>query len=124
LDFIDKKLLEKNYLQGLSREEFVRHAAKIFASINYIHPFREGNGRVQRLFFVKLARSVGYKLDFSATTRKRMTYVSVESTKNAYMEPLQHLFEDISNPEKADILKQFIAIVKEGNVLHMDQKLI
>ncbi|ATO57103.1 BID domain-containing T4SS effector [Bartonella sp. 1-1C] len=124
LDFIDQKLAEKNYLRGLSREEFVHDAARIFGSINYIHPFREGNGRVQRLFFVKLARSVGYKLDFSATTTKRMTYVSVEVTKNAYMEPLQHLFEDISNPEKARILKQFIRKAKEDNIFDASEKLI
>ncbi|AQX22673.1 MULTISPECIES: BID domain-containing T4SS effector [unclassified Bartonella] len=124
LDFIDQKLAEKNYLRGLSREEFVHNAAKIFGSINYIHPFREGNGRVQRLFFVKLARSVGYKLDFSATTTKRMTYVSVEFTKNAYIEPLQHLFEDISNPEKVGILKQFISNAKEYNIFDSNEKLI
>ncbi|WP_438718377.1 BID domain-containing T4SS effector [Bartonella rochalimae] len=124
LDFIDQKLSEKNYLRGLSREEFVHNAAKIFGAINYIHPFREGNGRVQRLFFVKLARSVGYKLDFSATTTKRMTYVSVEVTKNAYMKPLQHLFEDISNPEKVGILKQFISNAKEYNIFDSNEKLI
>ncbi|WP_438721416.1 BID domain-containing T4SS effector [Bartonella rochalimae] len=124
LDFIDQKLSEKNYLRGLSREEFVHNAAKIFGSINYIHPFREGNGRVQRLFFVKLARSVGYKLDFSAATTKRMTYVSVEATKNACMKPLQHLFEDISNPEKVGILKQFISNAKEYNIFDSNEKLI
>ncbi|AQX21089.1 Bartonella effector protein Bep2 [Bartonella sp. CDC_skunk] len=124
LDFIDQKLAEKNYLRGLSREEFVHNAARIFGSINYIHPFREGNGRVQRLFFVKLARSVGYKLDFSATTNKRMAYTSIEAAKNAYMEPLQHLFEDISNPEKVGILKQFISNAKEYNIFDSNEKLI
>jgi cell filamentation protein len=31
-----------------------------------LHPFREGNGRTQRLFFTLLIRRAGYNIDFAA----------------------------------------------------------
>ncbi|WP_407965832.1 BID domain-containing T4SS effector [Bartonella sp. C271] len=127
LKLFDLTLAQKNNLQGLSREEFIHEAAELFAMINYIHPFREGNGRTQRVFFVKLARAAGHKLDFSVVTKKRMTYVSVMSIRNQDIRPLEHLFEDISNLKKVGILKQCIRDLKEmkavGNV-QLEDKLI
>ncbi|OPB31354.1 Fic family protein [Bartonella sp. AR 15-3] len=113
LELFDRVLAQKNNLKGLSREEFVPEAAKLFAAINYIHPFREGNGRTQRLFFIKLARAAGHKLDFSAMTSMRMTYASIESIRNDDIAPLEHLFEDISNPKKLRILKRCIRELRE-----------
>jgi cell filamentation protein len=40
--------------------------AHYLSEINAIHPFREGNGRVQRLFISQLAKQAGYTLDYSA----------------------------------------------------------
>jgi cell filamentation protein len=31
-----------------------------------LHPFREGNGRVQRIFISQLAENAGHNLDYSA----------------------------------------------------------
>ncbi|WP_438752207.1 Fic/DOC family protein, partial [Bartonella rochalimae] len=61
----DQVLSKKNNLQGLSREEFVDEATKLFSFLNYIHPFRDGNGLAQRVFFERLAEAAGHKLDFS-----------------------------------------------------------
>jgi len=32
---------------------------------NNLHPFREGNGRTQRVFLSQLALNAGYEMDFS-----------------------------------------------------------
>jgi cell filamentation protein len=42
-----RRLARLRFLTGLSRREFAEHAAVIMGDINYIHPFREGNGRTQ-----------------------------------------------------------------------------
>lgn len=52
---------EKN-LKGLSPEKFAATAAAHMNEINAIHPFREGNGRTQRLFLKELARQSGHHL--------------------------------------------------------------
>src|SRR5487761_1517779 len=48
-------LKRDNYLRGSSREQFAVRAAHFLASLNAIHPFREGNGRTQTIFLVLLA---------------------------------------------------------------------
>ncbi|GAA5107850.1 BID domain-containing T4SS effector [Bartonella jaculi] len=112
LEDLDQTLSAKNYLKGLSREEFVEQAAELFVSLNNTHPFREGNGRTQRMFFEKLGQAAGHKLDFSLVTKGRMVVASVAAAQNGYLRPMRHLFEDISNPEKCRILKDFLDHMK------------
>lgn len=53
--------------QGLSRLEpnaFAERLAYHYDNYNFIHPFREGNGRVQRLFWTLLCHEAGYDLDW------------------------------------------------------------
>ncbi|WP_208436843.1 BID domain-containing T4SS effector [Bartonella tribocorum] len=108
LQQFDQVLSQKNNLQGLTREEFNLEAANLFNALNYIHPFREGNGRTQRAFFEKLAQAAGHQLEFSLVTKERMELASVAGAAYGDLEPMQHLFEDISNPEKINLLKEFM----------------
>lgn len=55
-------LAAKNYLAGLSREEFVREYAELWNELNVVHAFREGNTRTQFVFFSQLAEYAGYRL--------------------------------------------------------------
>jgi cell filamentation protein len=40
--------------------------ANILDSVNYLHPFREGNGRTQREFIRSLALQKGYTIDLNS----------------------------------------------------------
>jgi len=53
------------YLRGLDPKTFAYRAAVYMEDLNFIHPFREGNGRSQRLFLQQLARRAGHDLDLS-----------------------------------------------------------
>lgn len=55
-----------------------------FAEINAIHPFREGNGRTQRLFFQLLCDKLGYDLDFMKVTEEEMLEASDRSFNFQY----------------------------------------
>lgn len=59
-------LVAENYLIDLEPKVFANRLAHYFSELNAIHPFREGNGRVQRLFISQLAKQAGYTLDYSA----------------------------------------------------------
>ncbi|CBI75750.1 Bartonella effector protein (Bep); substrate of VirB T4SS [Bartonella clarridgeiae 73] len=109
---IDKMLIEKNNLQGLSHKEFIENIAEIFACLNYTHPFREGNGRTQRIFCEKLAQAAGYYLDFSVVTKERMSEASITAAQDSNLEPMKKLFDDISNPIKTAVLKECINSLK------------
>jgi cell filamentation protein len=58
-----------DYLRGLGRARFVDRLTEHFVAINHLHPFREGNGRTQRIFLADLAARAGHRLDWTAITR-------------------------------------------------------
>ncbi|MFT4347333.1 Fic family protein [Bartonella ancashensis] len=110
--FIEDALIQENNLKTFSDKEFVLAISEIFASINQIHAFREGNGRVQRMFCEKIAEASGRTLDFSLATKARMEFVSAQIMEYNNIEPMVHLFEDISNPDKRVLLREFIDFMK------------
>jgi cell filamentation protein len=63
-----ENLAREDFLRGLDRPEFVDQLTHYTSELNAIHPFREGNGRTQRVFLELLARDAGYHLDWSRTT--------------------------------------------------------
>lgn len=60
------ELHAENCLQGISFDQLVERSAYYFAELNYIHPFREGNGRSTREFMRLLFLSCGYSVDWTA----------------------------------------------------------
>ncbi|WP_236718974.1 Fic/DOC family protein, partial [Campylobacter fetus] len=61
---IFKELQEKNLLKDCKDiNSFSKGAANFMMELNALHPFREGNGRTQRIFINELAKNAGYKLD-------------------------------------------------------------
>ncbi|MFC3121398.1 Fic/DOC family protein [Agaribacter flavus] len=43
-----------------SYDELIEKVSDLFCEMNILHPFREGNGRVQRFFFEELLFTLGY----------------------------------------------------------------
>lgn len=58
-------LKKHNYLMDLKSDDFINEFTDLYCELNYLHPFREGNGRIQRLFLSMLAVNAGRKIDFS-----------------------------------------------------------
>jgi cell filamentation protein len=54
------------------------------SEINALHPFREGNGRTQRVFIEYLARAAGFHADFSTVSAKEMVEASALSFAREY----------------------------------------
>ncbi|WP_410479404.1 Fic family protein [Pseudonocardia sp. H11422] len=50
----------------MERSRFVDELADLFADVNALHPFREGNGRTQRAFLTQLSADVGWRLRWMA----------------------------------------------------------
>jgi cell filamentation protein len=62
---VHRRLETSDYLRGLPRSNFAREAGKIIGDVNYVHPFREGNGRTQALYLQQLAGQAGHRLDLT-----------------------------------------------------------
>jgi len=63
-NYVFTELAKEKYLQGLSTEECVKRLSYFYDQLNFIHPFREGNGRTQRVFWSRVAKDAGYEIDW------------------------------------------------------------
>jgi len=64
---------------GLSRAQFIKRSAFYMAELNFIHPFREGNGRTTREFMRLLFLRNGYKVDWGAVSVNELLQAMVDS---------------------------------------------
>ena len=69
---------QKQFLYGMSANDFSEQAAHLLVPLNHIHPFREGNGRTQRLFLTQLAQSLGLSLDWGSVGNEAMRRACID----------------------------------------------
>lgn len=62
---IHRRIVKSHYLRGLSPQDFAAQAGHIIGDVNYVHPFREGNGRTQLQYLKQLGEKAGHRLDLS-----------------------------------------------------------
>lgn len=71
------ELHKENCLRSIrNRDEMAGRLAYYMGELNVIHPFREGNGRTQRIFIEYLAHSAGRSLSFDGVTKEQMASAS------------------------------------------------
>jgi cell filamentation protein len=104
-DSLFNRLRSENYLLDTSKEEIPFRLSYYLSEINVLHPFREGNGRVQRLFIEYLAENAGYSVDFSQVTDKQMIEASAASFLCDYTK-MNELFLTITNPLQENTMTQ------------------
>lgn len=68
--------------------------AYYYGELNMIHPFREGNGRTQKIFIEKVADKLGYSLQLEKVDSKKLLEVTIESV-NGTGRPLKKVFEEV-----------------------------
>lgn len=78
------ELEKENYLQSCDTEKMADRLAYYLSEINALHPFREGNGRTQRLFIEILAERAGYEVDFSEVSAEEMVEASAKAFLRDY----------------------------------------
>ena len=89
-------LVAEDFLRGLDPDRFIARLTHYMSEINAAHPFREGNGRVQRLFCSQLASQAGYFIDFETVDQARM-YEAMIASFNGDEKPLAALLDEITS---------------------------
>jgi cell filamentation protein len=72
-------LRRRRHLKGVSAEVFALAAAHFLATLNAIHPFREGNGRTQTSFLALLADRAGHPLNLDRLVPERFLNAMISS---------------------------------------------
>lgn len=81
---VHRRLERDRFLRGRSVDDFAVGAGRIIGSVNYAHPFREGNGRAQLVYLRRLARQAGHDLDLSKLDRHRWIAASIAAQDRNY----------------------------------------
>ena len=74
-----KSLRDEKLLQNLPYERYIDRAAYYMAELNYIHPFREGNGRSTREFMRCLFLKAGYQVKWENVSREYLLNIMEQS---------------------------------------------
>lgn len=96
--FIDTLILDYKNIPKGDKQQIAEKLAEILDNVNYLHPFREGNGRVQREFLRLLALEKGLTLNLNPADNKNVYDQYMQGTVNSDVKTLTKLiFELIEN---------------------------
>ncbi|WGG49035.1 putative adenosine monophosphate-protein transferase Fic [Rugamonas sp. DEMB1] len=96
-DKLFRQLAQENYLTGLTREQFVARLAHFYCELNVVHPFRDGNGRAQRLLFEVISINAGFELRWEPISRDEWGNANIAAS-NCRLELLTVLFDRALTP--------------------------
>lgn len=96
-DKLFRQLAQENYLVDLPREKFVARLAHYYCELNVVHPFRDGNGRVQRLLFEVISINAGYLLQWEPISRAEWLDANI-AAYNCKLESLVALLDRVLTP--------------------------
>ena len=127
------QLKNEQFLKKTEPAKIAGRLAYYMGEINAIHPFREGNGRTQRIFIAQLAKEAGFELTFSKSTQEEMINASIQAHRCDY-KGLESIIEkeykiDFSfNKEESEKLGQksydvLVNGVRADNLLKKDSQL-
>lgn len=103
------KLKKEKYFKDYDFETKLDKLVELFADINALHPFREGNGRSQRIFIESLAKINGIFLDLTNVSKMDMIIASHESINGNYIK-LKNMFTKNSKILSDEEKKEYINI--------------
>lgn len=75
------RLKARNYFRALSHSEFVNEIVDFYCVTNMLHPFREGNGRTQRVFLTQLIRNAGFDISFAEIDTDLLMIATIQAAQ-------------------------------------------
>ncbi|WP_114193054.1 putative adenosine monophosphate-protein transferase Fic [Edaphovirga cremea] len=89
-----QQLEEEEYLNDLPIDKLAERLAHYYCEINLLHPFRDGNGRAQRIFFEQLIIHAGYDIQWSKTEQDPWKSAN-EAAAFGDLKPLTAIFNKV-----------------------------
>nr|WP_298415958.1 putative adenosine monophosphate-protein transferase Fic [uncultured Halomonas sp.] len=72
-----EQFAHEGYYVDLARDQLIVAVAELYGDLNVIHPFREGNGRTQRLLFEHIVINSGYEISWESIQREEWLHASI-----------------------------------------------
>jgi cell filamentation protein len=93
--YIDTLILDYRKIENSNKSALAKKLAEILDNVNYLHPFREGNGRTQREFLRLLALEKGLKLNLNPPDDKNVYDRYMRGTIESDVETLTKLILEL-----------------------------
>ena len=93
--YIDTLITEYSVLNKKNRKEIASKLAEILDTVNYLHPFREGNGRTQREFLRLLALEKELYLNLNPPDNKNIYERYMKGTIESNLNILEDLIFEL-----------------------------
>ena len=92
----------------MSHDELIEEFADFYNTLNLIHPFREGNGRTQRLYFTQWMRHLGYDVNLSEIDKDVLMFATIYAAQGI-MDGLKEIFSTlIPDQHRFDVQQTFL----------------
>lgn len=90
-----EELRKDQFLKDLDADKFASRLAYHYDNYNFVHPFREGNGRVQRLFWTIACHKAGFDLDWRKVSGTQNDEASRLAAEDRRYDALEEMFRQI-----------------------------
>jgi cell filamentation protein len=88
-------ITEFNNIPKNNKKNLAEKLAEILDNVNYLHPFREGNGRTQREFLRLVASEKGLKLNLNPPDNKSVYERYMKGTIESDLKTLTELISEL-----------------------------
>lgn len=81
-----------NWFDGMNRAQLIVAVADAYPDINVVHPFREGNGRAQRILFEHLITNAGFEISWWGIEKNEWINANI-AAYHCDLGPMERVFE-------------------------------
>lgn len=74
------RLEEQSFFKGLNKDDLIESVLDFYLVTNHIHPFREGNGRTQRIFISQLLKYSNHEIDFFEIDSDELIIATIQAS--------------------------------------------
>ena len=100
-------------LMDQDRQAFAARAAEFLNDLNIIHPFREGNGRAQRILLSAIGEAAGHPIAFDVATRERMVATSIAAA-NGDLGGFTRLIAEATDPRRVEAMRSALGFLQKA----------
>jgi cell filamentation protein len=90
-DKLFNQLNKKNHFENLSKDQLIVAAAQFYSDLNALHPFRDGNGRTQRILFEHIIFNCGFFVSWEGISQDEWLEANIEGFLG-YDQKLERVF--------------------------------
>lgn len=96
---VHRRIRSHAYLKNLSPAAFADLAGEIIGDINYVHPFREGNGRTQMHYLKQFCAHAGHAIDLTRIEK----HAWMDASRQAHLGDYQPMSRCIAGSIEPDL---------------------